>query len=67
MHENAIKRVVSKLCNSCATKTCVGPYGNPCADFLDMLEEETKQCKTYKHNGQICLEKNCEEGTYAGT
>lgn len=61
MHENAIGRVVSELCNICTNKVCIGPYGNPCEDFLDELEEETKQCKTCKYNGQICRGKSCEE------
>ena len=67
MQENAIRRVVSELCNACATRTCEGQYGNPCGGFLDKLEEETKQCKTCKHNGQICRGKSCKEATYAGT
>ena len=66
MQENAIRRVVSKLCNTCSTRTCVDLYGNPCADFLDTLEEETKQCKNCKYNGPICSGKSCEEGLYSG-
>ena len=66
MQENAIRRVVSKLCNTCATKSCVGPYGDLCEDILDMIEKETKKCKGCKYDGQICSGKSCEEGLYGG-
>lgn len=61
MHENAISRVVSEICNTCANKVCIEPYGDPCGEFLDKLEEETKQCKTCKYDGQICSGKRCKE------
>jgi hypothetical protein len=63
MHENAISRIVYELCNTCTTRSCVGPYDNPCGEFLDKYEEETKQCKTCKYDGQICSGKSCKEGT----
>lgn len=61
MHENAISRVVSELCNTCANKVCIVPYDDPCREFLDKLEEETKQCITCKYDGQICIGKRCKE------